>query len=95
MKSTNHHILDRAFLNHINTLQTLRLHLECGYGIQDPVYRASRLIRTKAPNFFSSTILGLVHNSFDDDEAAEVRTLETDHGGADELEGFLYALTVG
>jgi hypothetical protein len=67
VKNTNHHILDRAFLQHINILQTVRLHLERAFGVDDPVYQASLSIRESAPRFFSSTILG-VANSFAEED---------------------------
>ena len=54
------------FSTRFNILQTLRLHLEGGYGPDDTVYR---LIQMNAPRVFSSAIVGLVHNSFDDDQA--------------------------
>jgi hypothetical protein len=62
VKNTNHHILDRAFLQHLNILQTTRLHLEGAFGDEDPVYEASKLIRETAPQFFSSTILGVTES---------------------------------
>jgi hypothetical protein len=66
VKNTNHHILDRAFLQHINILQTVRLHLEGAFGETDPVYEASCSVRSSAPKFFASTMLG-VSKSFDND----------------------------
>jgi hypothetical protein len=42
----------------------MRLHLEGAFGDEDIVYQASCAIRRDAPNFFSSTMLG-VATSFD------------------------------
>jgi len=71
VKNTNHHILDKAFLQHINILQTLRLHLAGGFGLDDAVYVAASTIRQHAPKFFSSTILGLTNSLTEFDDGAD------------------------
>jgi hypothetical protein len=68
VKNCNHHILDRAFINHINQLQTIRLHLNGSFGSEDPVYQASCALKEEAPGFFSSTMRRLVVTTFDDEE---------------------------
>lgn len=77
VKNTNHHILDRAFLQHLNVLQTVRLHLEGGFGVMDPVYVASRFIRQAAPSFFSTAVLGISQNFDDLEEELRVNDDET------------------